>query len=297
MLACTRSCNPLQGHHLDMCRFDSAWRKWHRAGVHAEALKACLRGSTKPFVNPSVESKFDPRSMCIVLRISEIGPIPVEWSLDLGDAISNYRAALDHLAWAVVQRGTRAGTLSPKEEKLVYYPIASTDDVFEQQIKTRVPGATPEDLAILRRYQPGVAVKTHCLKALVYCSNLDKHRALQPLPLWVAQSQLTVKHLVDCELIKTGMSTISTKPLRPGAEIGRLAVRATGPHPRAFMDGRFYLDVSIKGKIFVRKWLNEMGRFAGAVLAEFADPPKGVLYVSPVERAAVKGIGDEAPES
>jgi hypothetical protein len=295
MLASIR--NLWQGHHRYMSGFDSAWRKWHRAGVHGEALKAHFRGSTKPLVNPSVESKFDPRSMCIVLRISEIGPLPVEWSLLLGDAISNYRAALDHLAWAVVQRGTRAGTLSAKEERLVYYPIASTAEVFEQQIKTRVPGATPEDLAILRRYQPEIAGKTHCLKTLVYCSNLDKHRALQSMPLFVAQSQLTVKHLVDCELTKTGIFTISTKPRRPGAEIGRLPVRATGPHPRAFMSGRFHLDVSIEGKVFVRKWLNEMGRFAGAVLAEFADPPNGVLYVSPVERAAIKGIGDEAPET
>jgi hypothetical protein len=157
---------------------------------------------------------------------------------------------------------------------------ARSDTSFTRQTKVRLPGATDADVAIVRRYQPDSP--QHCLMVLKDSSNLDKHRALQVLPVHIARSQLTINHLVDCELVNgTGFSLIQSDPIQPGAEIGRFPVTPTGPNSQAYMDGRFGMEPSINSKVWLRPWLNETQRFIGSLLAEWGDPPAGVLYVPP----------------
>jgi len=265
--------------------FDSAWRKWDWGGKHAQELKNCFPGgaSTRPFVDTTVESTYEPESQCIILTIGGLAPFPDEWSLRLGDVVGNYRSALDHLAWAVVMQGTRGDSLKAAEARRIYFPVVEREGDFTDRTKTLL-GARSEDLAIFRSYQPFAGEDpdpNHCMVILNVCSNLDKHKALQPMPIAVSQSELTVNHLEDCEISGDKFSVVRSDPLKPNAEIGRIPVNPTGPHPRAFMNGRFGLDITIDHRVRLRSWLNETHRFIGSLLAEFSDPPKGVLYFPP----------------
>ena len=269
-----------------MAEFDDAWRKWRWGGIHAEGLRSCFpaNASTGPFFMPTVESTFDADTSHLILTVGDVGPPPAEWGLRLGDVVSNYRASLDHLAWAVVMRGDRNQQLSEPEERSVYFPFVAPGSDASRAFKRNLPGATDADQDIIRRYQPdpsGVDGIPHCLTVLQEASNLDKHRSLQPMPLCVAQSTLTINSLEDCYLTSDGFSLVHTDPLRPGAELGRISVRATGPRPRAFMNGRFGLKVTIDGKSWLLEWLTEIRRFIGQLLAEFSEPPTDVLYIPP----------------
>ncbi len=269
-----------------MAAFDDAWRKWEWGGSHAKKLKACFpaNASTRPYFIPTVESTYDPDTECIVLHITDIGPPPAEWGLRLGDVVANYRASLDHLAWAVVMRGDRADSLTDGKMKGVYYPVTIPGSQVARVFKRNLPGATEADLAIIRRYQPehvGEEGQSHCLTTLQRASNLDKHRSLQPMPLCVGESELSINQLEDCVLVDEGFSIVTIDPIQPGSELGRILVRPTGPSPRAYMNGRFGLRLAIDGKVWLLQWLTEIQRFIGQLLAEFSEPPTGVLYVPP----------------
>jgi hypothetical protein len=269
-----------------MVIFDDAWRKWKWGSAHAEALKASFPADarTGPFFTPTVVSVFDSQSSCLLLKVTDVGDPPPEWGLRLGDVVSNYRASLDHLAWAVVMRGHRATTLTEKEQRAVYFPYVLPRSDRPGLLRRRLPGVTDADLELIERYQPDYPAadgQPHCLSVLKEASNLDKHRSLQPMPLCVAKSRLTINTLEDCILAGDGLTFTPTDPIRPGAELGRIPVRATGPRPRAFMNGTFGLKVTVDGKIWLQEWLTEVQGFIGKLLAEFGEPPSGVLYVPP----------------
>jgi hypothetical protein len=88
--------------------FDSAWLKWGWAVVHAQALHAEISSF---FANVDPESlyatrtEYDPKRHRIIQRIATVEPLPPTVGLRLGDTASNFRAALDHLMYAVVSRG------------------------------------------------------------------------------------------------------------------------------------------------------------------------------------------------
>jgi hypothetical protein len=233
-----------------------------------------------------LHQEYEPKRHCIVLRLPKtVEPFPAEWSLRLGDVVSNYRASLDHLAWALVKRGNRAGSLSEEEERRVYFPIFTSPTEFSRRAPGRLPGVRRTDLAIVRRHQPYQRGKRkladHVLSVLNACSNLDKHRALQTTVVTVVESVLTIQRAHDCIITDSGLSIVRTEPMQPGAELGRIRVRRTGPEPRLEMNGKFGADVAIEGKTRLRQWLNETQRFVGSLLAEFSDPPKGVIYIPP----------------
>lgn len=81
----------------------------------------------------------------VAFKLSIDSPLPVrEWSLSFGDAIHNYRAALDSLAWELAHWDGA----EPAEEvkRKIYFPLCSTQQSWEQQLSG--PLATvPEHLA------------------------------------------------------------------------------------------------------------------------------------------------------
>ena len=222
-----------------MSEFDTAWRKWHWAGIHAQQLRECFPGGSTahPFMDATLTSEYHPKRHCIILRVVTAEPFPAEWSLRLGDVVGNYRAALDHLAWAVVMRGSEAERLSVAAERKVYFPIALDAPDFSRRAKSNLPGVRRVDLAIIRRYQPyqrgARNLERHVLTVLNDCSNVDKHRALQATPALPAASEVTFTSTEDCYITEPGLSRIRTTAIQPGAEVGHVRVRKAGPNPRA----------------------------------------------------------------
>jgi hypothetical protein len=86
-------------------RFDSAWAKWAQGVSHAHALEEHIDAFSanrdrEPILGARTE--YHPKRHGFVITVENIEPIPMQWRLVLGDAANNFRAALDHLAWALV---------------------------------------------------------------------------------------------------------------------------------------------------------------------------------------------------
>ena len=114
------------GHPVKIARvydplFESAWLKWGQASIHAKALQAEIAAWTKDgTANPIFASRaqYEPKRHGFAVIAEDIRAVPFDCRLILGDVAANLRAALEHLAWAVVSRGNRPPeNLTGKQKK------------------------------------------------------------------------------------------------------------------------------------------------------------------------------------
>lgn len=101
---------------------------------------------------------------------------PAELSPIVGDTLHNFRSALDHLMWEVVQR---CGGMPI--EGITQFPIFESIDAFRdsERIRQVLKGVWPEVQTMLERLQPGGGSNpvTEMLLASVHHLNIvDKHR-------------------------------------------------------------------------------------------------------------------------
>jgi hypothetical protein len=107
-------------------------------------------------------------------RVTEVRPMPNELALYIGDAVHNMRSALDHVAFAF------AKPADPIKNQ-VAFPTNSVPGEFRDGLKRRLPGVTPEVLALFEKYQPynnGKIPETNLLAGLTSLNNWDKHKTL-----------------------------------------------------------------------------------------------------------------------
>jgi len=261
--------------------FDSAWMKWGWAVVHAQTLDAELgiygREGDEQRIYTS-RTEYDPKRHCIRQIFETIEPLPVKWGLQIGDIANNYRACLDHLAWAVVSRGN--AILDAKRERNVYFPIALDREDFATKVHSVLPGITRTDRAIIRRYQPYVWGKRnipfHVLTPLPGLTRDDKHREIRPV--WAAPTSALIEYTnpIDCEITKVpdrGRRTI----LEVGAEVNRIYVRRTGPKPEIQMKASLSAKPLLNESIWLGDWLAKISDHIRDLLLEFARPPDTIL--------------------
>lgn len=101
-------------------------------------------------------------------------PIPLMFSVLLGDAIHNLRCALDYLAYELVEESSDSSAVPARDRQ---FPICTSPSDFNSA--TKKAGLVPHR-ELLRPYQPFPALSDNqwllCLRAL---SNRDKHRMLE----------------------------------------------------------------------------------------------------------------------
>src|SRR5262245_24739618 len=68
---------------------------------------------------------------------SDYPRLPGSYSARFGDAIHNYRCALDHIAWQLVRHGK---TPKPPQENRVQFPIYREETAFRRRQGERLPG-------------------------------------------------------------------------------------------------------------------------------------------------------------
>jgi hypothetical protein len=258
--------------------FTSAWLKWGWAVVEAEALKADLKAfalNTEREGLVTASHQYDAQHHCFRIRVATIREIPERVSLRLGNVVHNYRSCLDNVAWALVARGRRAGSLTESQESRVAFPLAKERKDFNSAINNRLPGARHADIALVRRYQPyrrGKTLYRHALAVLATLSNLDKHREIQPV--WVIPTGGTyeVTDVTDCVVTRTP-KLAQTRPLQVGTEITRIYVRKTGPDP----DIQVYFELSgipaLNERLGLQEWLDQTRGYIVTLLQELGDPP------------------------
>lgn len=170
----------------------TAWAKYNWANKHMERVAEAIERSVEPNVHPvAVDVNLEPpHGNIAVVRVTKLPNLRTDYGLRLGDAIQNFRAALDHLAWALVKLGSDP---NPKRPQDVFFPTARSGQHFHSRIGQWLPGVSEEDRALIRRYQPyrrGDAPKA--IRWLRDLSNTDKHRVLIPAIVSLGDAHLQV---------------------------------------------------------------------------------------------------------
>jgi len=206
----------------------SARLKLARAELHARTAKREARRFFNSQPNPTfrVEPESDTGSVGIGenLRIGDIfrcrlvvdrgmDDLPDSFSPRFGDAIQNFRHALDHLAWQLVAHGSIP---SPTDDWAVQFPIYDTAGRFDNNIERRLPGVDQTVTGFIKarhRYVGGNATNDPLL-SLARLSNDDKHRTLHV----VASLFSTLENEVN--FIRCLPISYENPPERPAAKSG-----------------------------------------------------------------------------
>jgi hypothetical protein len=94
--------------------------------------------------------KFDAKLNHFTFHVESVEEVPVLWSLIAGDALTNFRAALDYLAQDLVGRGSERkwkGTSKPK------FPVCMHPNEFGNDVESYLLGIAAKHRAIVKRYQ------------------------------------------------------------------------------------------------------------------------------------------------
>jgi hypothetical protein len=264
--------------------FDSAWLKWANGVRHADALQADIqRVGHEPDAYPvtAFRSEYHANRHGFAVIAEEIAPIPALWPLMLGDIASNYRAALDHLAWGLVTRGRTPPTkLTKRQEKAIYFPIHKERAEFNGKVPAQLPGVRRADLAKVRRYQPyhhGRTIRErHALSLLAGINPGDKHRTVHPL--WAVSVETGMKITKRRDCVITGTRPGGTaKVLEADAEIAFLHARRTGLNPEIEMDLHITNEPTLDNLLGVREWAEATGLSIMSLLFEFSPQPKRAI--------------------
>lgn len=146
-----------------------------RAHEHLKALEREIQAFARS--RPcAVVSDFDPKTGEKFWRVQgDPAPPPVTLSPIIGDALYNFRSALDHLVWQLIE----ANGETPSEQSA--FPISKTAESFKRYGRPKIKGMTPTAQTAIERYQPYHGVNPYREERLLWLDrlcNIDKHRHL-----------------------------------------------------------------------------------------------------------------------
>jgi hypothetical protein len=275
--------------------FDSAWLKWAHAVGHTQALEDEIDAFSGDHQREPIlrcRTDYNPKRHGFIVTIEAVEAIPPKWSLLLGDAANNFRAALDHLAWAVSLRGRTppgSGKLTKGQEQAIYFPICEDRRVFNAEIripsgksKLKLPGIRRADSAKIRRHQPYHTGSTrrrfHVLTMLADLNSGDKHRTIQPIWAEATEIRLKVTKERHCKVRHwQGMKPIPKRPLEVGTELAYIPARRTGPDPKVGVKMDVVAEPGIGNYVTFKEWGMQVAMFICVALLEFAEPPEKLI--------------------
>lgn len=273
--------------------FESAWLKWTQAVVHSQTLERDIEAraaNSDPDPVRAIRVQYHPKRHGFAILVEDIEPMPIRWRLLLGDIANNYRAALDHLAWALVCRGrTPPGKLTAEQENAVAFPIFEDRVKYNRSLPKKLPGVRRADLAEVRRCQPYLhGARKRSLHPFVLLARLnsgDKHRTIQPLWAFASRVDVEVTHMRNCVLRGSEHWRRRGDALEVGTEIAFIYARRLGPDPELEMKPRLTVAPSISNRVSLRDWNGWTGVFIWKLLSQFSEQP-----------ASIHGLGAELIE-
>lgn len=246
--------------------FDGSWAKFHKAEQHAYVLKDSIgRLFSESNNQVAIAAIFEPKRSEYVVKVGGIPNQALEhFGLLIGDAIHNFRGALDHLVWQLAlehHEGRR-----PPDHRRIQFPILQRAADFKQRFPSLQVAAEHEP--ILARFQPYRGGHGKHLARLRDLSNEDKHQVLTPLvllpqdyaPLWLQDF---------------GKVTGTTVPersgrLRLGSTVLRVALKPQrGTQPQPVVAGTLKPTVALKHWGHPVPVLANIGAAVGEVLATY----------------------------
>jgi hypothetical protein len=269
--------------------FDSAWFKWVGAIVHAQTLQADVDarrrdGDADPV--RAFRTEYHSKRHGFAVIVDEVAPMSLRWCLLVGDIANNYRAAVDHLAWALVSRGrTPPGTGKLRQENLVAFPICEKRSEFRGALRKKLPGVRRADQAKVRRRQPyqyGARTRNrHALALLASINNADKHRTIQPLWSFPTRVDIKVTHVRDCVLRPIRFRR-RAEHVQVGTELAFIGARKVGPNPEIEVQLNVTAEPTTDQSISIREWSDRCGILIFQLLREFSDQPPGIDEVGAI---------------
>lgn len=160
-----------------------ALAKLEWAQQHVGLLKRDVFGWMNRDGHPPVsfQRKYNSDSGVVSFWVESVSPPRQAWSLMIGDALNNYRAAIDHLAWQLVQAGNKP---TPKTPTRVQFPICRINrkTFIRMCQKDRLPGVSLRRVLMLSPFQPykgrELDGERAALDLLGTLTNTDKHREM-----------------------------------------------------------------------------------------------------------------------
>jgi hypothetical protein len=156
----------------------SSWIKWARAVKHQRVLARATREfrvvQAHEYVRTDNGGDWSDPLVRVHWRLRVKVPYPERWSLLLGDALTNLRAALDHAFWDAVI----AHSGPPTRPNRVAFPITATAKSFRGvgDLKALVAPQVWEVVEAMQPFHGGDEAHTAPLEVLRWLSNVDKHR-------------------------------------------------------------------------------------------------------------------------
>lgn len=180
-------------HHLS--EFVDLGSKWRESKFYEIVKYDNLGEPSDPFVG-------------ILWKIHILNEIPWSWGLVVGDAVNNLRAALDHAVFGVAV--ANGASFDAKTRKLVQYPIASSEEIFERAASPLRPFLSSAQLSAIASRQPYRNEPPSLMETLRDLSNRDKHRALMVV------SQAPIDFTIKTQIPGFNQRSISGKPIVDG---------------------------------------------------------------------------------
>ncbi len=177
--------------------------------------------------------------------------LPIAFSVEVGAYINAIRSSIDILAMALVRRHGL-----PIEERLVYFPIADSEEALVKKGGAPLLQQLPEEdrvkLLSLKPYRGGNAA----LWALHHLDIVRKHRRLLDV-------QIRPIHLSMSGSLKPGdFEPLHGEPFQAGAETVIGLIRKGVPGPT--MQSRFYVAINEPGTILRRPVLATLAHLTDA---------------------------------
>lgn len=213
----------------------SAWGKYRRAQHHVVDLLTTgnkwgreTSGKYPPPIDKRVESVGD-GSEVIVYSIGQPRvDLPEDFKLILGDVFSNFRAALDHLAWAMV-----TSTGAPiRQPRAVSFPIFDDRAKYSAAVDRMLPNIGAPAKAAVQRLQPfnnKAQAKLHPLYLLNDAVGIDKHRTITVVALTATNMRATPELPIPNFDVSHAQHVPRPPRMLPGLELLRIYGRRPNP--------------------------------------------------------------------
>jgi hypothetical protein len=234
----------------------SAWIKLKRANLHAGIARREARAFYTRHPEPTLkiepvgESDFAIGWHFVIQLVVVQGwpDLPEFFSARFGDAIHNYRSALDHVAWQLVCHGsTPPQSLDEWSRRQIQWPTYDTEKAFRNNLRKRLPGVdkTVCNFIHSRHHYVGGDATNQALMTLNHLSNEDKHKTL----IDIETSFLNVKHQVafdDCRPVAVENPEGRPAP-KDGAVVVTIECVVTHPKPHVTMQSQPTFHIALEG--------------------------------------------------
>lgn len=250
------------------------WAKLDRAKAYVDQLRQEIQEAGDPDPNIiGLRRQYDDKSQNILVLIDRVVEVRDHWPLVIGDAVYNFRCALDYLAWQLAIRFLNREP-TKEEARQVQFPIVKSQADWLPGSYRHLRYMSVTDAGRIEEFQPYYATQPNQLTALGSLgdlSNVDKHRVLNVV--YIKAHQFVYRNFgayIDCDPDLTRHVVINGALVaRRDEEVMTIPVIPRGPHPDRELETDLTGYVAVRDTWDVLATLDAIGRMVGVVLCRF----------------------------